>query len=98
MLWKHEAKRLLTTGFLPFLKKEGIAWCVADSAGRFPYYEVATAPFVYIRLHGSEKLYESSYSNAELEIWRDKILTWDKETFIYFDNDFHGHAVKMPWL
>lgn len=79
--------------FFALLEQEGIAWCIADSAGRFPFYEAITAPFVYIRLHGSEQLYASRYSEKELTVWRDKIRGWDKDAFIYFDNDFKGYAV-----
>lgn len=79
--------------FFALLEEYGVAWCVADSAGRFPYYEAVTAPFVYIRLHGSQELYASDYKDSELELWRDKIALWGKETFVYFDNDFHGYAV-----
>lgn len=87
-------KTFLNDTFLSLLEKYGIAWCIADSAGRFPYCEAVTAPFVYIRLHGSQKLYASDYSNKELETWRDKTSLWGRETFIYFDNDFYGYAVS----
>ncbi|MBW1960850.1 MAG: DUF72 domain-containing protein [Deltaproteobacteria bacterium] len=42
------------------LKENNIALCISDSAGRFPYCEAITADFVYIRLHGSKKLYASN--------------------------------------
>ncbi|MEJ2096195.1 MAG: DUF72 domain-containing protein [Deltaproteobacteria bacterium] len=54
----------------------------------------ATADFVYCRLHGSKKLYVSQYSKAELKDWAEKILSWNRDTFIYFDNDAAGHAVR----
>jgi len=80
--------------FFSLLKEKGIALCIADTAGRFPYCEEITAQFVYIRVHGAERLYASNYSDRELRIWRDRILLWGKDTFIYFDNDFMGYAVK----
>lgn len=80
--------------FFALIERQGIAWCIADSAGRYPYYEAITAPFVYIRLHGSQLLYASRYSDKELRIWGDKIKAWAREAFIYFDNDFHGYAVE----
>ena len=71
-----------------------MAFCISDTAGRYPFYEAITANFVYIRLHGSQKLYASEYFEEELQEWGRKIRGWDMETYIYFDNDFHGFAVK----
>jgi uncharacterized protein YecE (DUF72 family) len=87
-------KTFIDDKFFSLLEENKMAWCIADSAGRFPYYEVVTAPFVYMRLHGSQKLYASEYSDEELKVWRDKILRWNKDAFVYFDNDFYGYAVK----
>ena len=58
---------------------------MADTAGRYPYHEEVTADFIYVRLHGSKKLYASKYSELELDTWAEKIDTWKKDTFIYFD-------------
>ena len=71
-----------------------IALCTADTAGRYPFCEVLTANFAYVRLHGSQNLYTSEYSEEELQSWAEKIDTWKKDTFIYFDNDFEGYAVN----
>jgi uncharacterized protein YecE (DUF72 family) len=87
-------KSFLCDEFFALLQERGIAWCIADSAGRFPYCEEVTTEFIYIRLHGSDLLYSSDYSDAELVAWKDRITAWDKETFVYFDNDFQGYAAK----
>lgn len=76
------------------LKNYNIAFCIADTAGRYPYHEVVTADFIYVRLHGSKKLYASEYSEGELQTWAEKIKAWGKDTYLYFDNDFSGYAVK----
>ncbi len=76
------------------MRKFNIAFCISDTAGRYPYCEAVTADFVYIRLHGSKKLYASEYTFDELHAWAQKILDWGKETFCYFDNDFKGYAIK----
>lgn len=76
------------------LEEYNVAFCIADTAGRYPYHEVVTADFVYIRLHGSKKLYASDYSEGELQAWAHKIKEWGKDTYLYFDNDFGGYAVK----
>ena len=71
-----------------------MAFCISDTAGRYPFHEAITADFVYIRLHGSQKLYASEYSEEELQEWGRKIRGWDMETYLYLDNDFQGFAVK----
>lgn len=76
------------------LKDHDIAFCISDTAGRYPCEEAVTADFLYIRLHGSRKLYASKYTEQELEEWADKIRAWDLDVFVYFDNDFEGHAVS----
>jgi len=87
-------KTFINDNFFEILKQNNIAFCIADSAGRFPYYETITANFIYVRLHGSQKLYASEYSDEELIEWANKIKVWDKDTYIYFDNDYMGYAVK----
>lgn len=87
-------KTFLNDDFLNILKYNNIALCIADSAGRYPYLEALTSDFVYVRLHGSEKLYASNYSEEELQRWAEKIKNWNKLTFVYFDNDFSGFAFK----
>ena len=71
-----------------------IALCISDTAGRYPSFDVITADFAYIRLHGSKKLYASEYSEEELQTWAEKVDVWNKDSFIYFDNDFKGHAIN----
>jgi len=60
--------------------------------GRYPFYEQITADFTYIRLHGSRVLYSSEYTDDELVRWAQKIASWKRETFVYFDNTAAGHA------
>lgn len=79
---------------LLMLEKYGIAFCISDTAHRYPYCEAVTADFVYIRLHGSKKLYASEYTEEELRMWAEKIRSWGRETFVYFDNDFAGYAPR----
>ncbi len=87
-------KTFINDIFFHILEKENIAFCIADSAGRYPYHEALTANFIYLRLHGSQRLYASEYSEAELQAWAEKIKFWNKLTYIYFDNDYMGYAVK----
>ncbi|MBW2029026.1 MAG: DUF72 domain-containing protein [Deltaproteobacteria bacterium] len=76
------------------MEQFNIAFCISDTAGRYPYHEAVTADFLYVRLHGSKKLYASCYSEEELGDWAKKIRGWGKRAFVYFDNDFEGFAVK----
>lgn len=76
------------------LHQKNTAFCISDTAGRYPYAEVITADFMYIRLHGSRILYGSNYTKDELRTWATKAKNWGKEIFIYFDNDYQGYAVQ----
>ncbi len=74
------------------LKKYNVAWCISDTAGKYPFLESITSDFTYLRLHGSKKLYKSCYTNDEIRHWAEKIREWDKDTYVYFDNDAKGYA------
>ena len=67
---------------------------VMSHASRWPLFEVATADFVYVRLHGPETLYHSGYSPEQLDDWSSRIkrLSSERDVFVYFDNDGSGHA------
>ena len=99
-IYKHRCvfevrhKSWLEENVLARLEESGIAFCISDTAGRHPYSEAVTADFVYIRLHGSRKLYASNYTEEELQVWGEKIRRWNRETYVYFDNDFGGYAPK----
>ena len=79
---------------IDILRDNNIALCISDTAGRYPYIEEDTATFIYIRLHGSKKLYASEYSEEELEAYARKIRDWSRDTYLYFDNDYGGYAIK----
>lgn len=66
----------LDESFVELLRRHRVALVVADTAGRWPLREDVTADFVYMRLHGSQELYRSEYSDAELDHWADRIRTW----------------------
>jgi uncharacterized protein YecE (DUF72 family) len=62
--------------FIELLRRNEIAVVVADTAGKWPLIEDVTADFVYVRLHGDAKIYESGYTNAALDRWADKVTPW----------------------
>ncbi|ORI18983.1 hypothetical protein BJD99_19950 [Rhodococcus sp. 1163] len=77
------------------LRENGIAFVVADSAGKYPYVETPTAELMYVRLHGADELYASGYTEEALDGWAAKIAAWAEQgldVHVYFDNDAKGFA------
>lgn len=64
--------------FIALLRRYGVALVVADTAGKWPYYEDLTADFLYLRLHGDAELYASGYSDAALDRWASRIRAWSE--------------------
>ncbi len=62
--------------FIALLRKQGVAFVIADTAGKWPQYEDVTTDFVYIRLHGDEELYRSAYMEGTLDHWAARIRRW----------------------
>jgi uncharacterized protein YecE (DUF72 family) len=80
------------------LERHGAAYCVMSGAN-LPCVLAATAPFVYVRLHGPDQqnLYAGSYSDEDLRWWSGRILEWDaqgRDVYVYFNNDGDGNAVR----
>jgi uncharacterized protein YecE (DUF72 family) len=71
---RHES--FVSEAFVAQLRRHNIALVVADTAGKWPYYEDVTADFVYIRLHGDKELYVSGYTDGALERWAQRIRAW----------------------
>jgi uncharacterized protein YecE (DUF72 family) len=81
--------------FIALLRRQGVALCVADTAGKWPYFEKDTADFMYVRLHGDKRLYVSGYGSAALDVWARRIRRWltrRRDVFVYFDNDVKVRA------
>src|SRR5262245_476588 len=77
------------------LEKYQAAYCIMSGA-QLPCILRATAPFVYVRLHGPDPqhLYAGSYSDHDLQWWADRIREWlaqRRTVFAYFNNDGHGN-------
>jgi uncharacterized protein YecE (DUF72 family) len=80
------------------LERHGAAYCVMSGAG-LPCVLRATAPFVYVRLHGPDRqhLYAGSYPDDSLHWWAERISEWaemGRDVFAYFNNDGEGNAVR----
>jgi uncharacterized protein YecE (DUF72 family) len=87
-----------TESVFALLERHGAAYCITSGA-HLPCILRATAPFLYIRLHGpdDEHLYDGSYSDDDLRWWADRIREWTgsgHEVFAYFNNDGGGNAVR----
>jgi uncharacterized protein YecE (DUF72 family) len=90
-------KSWIDDSFFDLLAEYGIAFVIADSGDRFPYYEIVTTGFIYLRFHGREQLYASDYCENDLRSYAEKIKNWlneDKEVWVFFNNDYYGFAVK----
>jgi len=64
--------------FISLLRDHDIALVIADTAGKWPFIEDITSDFLYLRLHGDKKLYESGYTADALDNWARKIRRWTK--------------------
>lgn len=78
------------------LRRDGIAVCQSDAAD-WPMWDAVTTDFVYVRLHGHELTYASSYADAALRSWAVKARRWmseGRDVHVYFDNDAYGCAPR----
>ncbi len=81
---------------ISLLTKYNIAFVISQSGNRFPYAEMITAKNIYVRFHGPDALYASSYSDDSLRYYADKFLQWQNEghtVWAYFNNDINAHAI-----
>jgi uncharacterized protein YecE (DUF72 family) len=88
------------------LERWGAAYCVMSGA-RLPCVLRATAPFVYVRLHGPDRehLYGGSYTDEEMGWWAARVREWASaglDVYAYFNNDGGGNAVRnastLKWM
>ena len=84
-----------TDAFLDVLRTQDVAVVTADTAGKWPLLLEPTSDLAYVRLHGAEELYVSGYDDAALELWADRVRTWEAagcDVVVYFDNDVKVRA------
>jgi len=77
------------------LAKRRFALCLADMP-RARIDDVTTADFVYVRRHGPQGTYRRPYTKRAMAALARKASRWaeeGKDVFIYFNNDYAGHAV-----
>ena len=61
--------------FIEVLRKHNIGLVVADTV-EWPLLMDVTSDFVYLRLHGSERLYHSGYEADAIEIWARRVVAF----------------------
>lgn len=73
--FRHES--FLQPEMARIARRHGVA-LVSSHSSEWPYVEEITAGFVYLRLHGPEDLYDSSYGEKRLKRWADRISAWQR--------------------
>ena len=82
---------------IKLLRRYRISFVIADSGGRFPMGEFITAKDIYVRFHGPDGFYGTSYEPDVLEWYADKCNNWvakGHRVWVFFNNDVHGYAIK----
>ena len=80
------------------LTKHQAALCIHDLLADHPF--VLTTNWTYVRFHGPRALtqpYHGSYGRARLTRWADRlqaVLAEGDDVYAYFNNDWHGNAVR----
>lgn len=78
------------------LEKHGAALCLYHMPG-FETPQILTAPFAYLRFHGTNYLYCGSYPEEEICRWAEIIKKFSNkgiDIYTYFNNDAEANAVK----
>jgi uncharacterized protein YecE (DUF72 family) len=85
------------------LERHGAALCIHDLLEHHPW--IRTAPWTYLRFHGPHALdrrYLGRYTGRRLAPVADRMAAWlaaGVDVYAYFNNDFHGDAVRdATWL
>jgi len=82
---------------ISLLSRWDVALVWADTAGEHPATTTqTTGSLAYVRLHGSQRIYEGHYAVHDLSSWARRARAWALEgtpVFVYFDNDRGAAAV-----
>ena len=81
---------------LSLIQKYKIGWVIAESGNRWASKEIITARHIYLRFHGPDGSYATSYSDQQLRSYARKCRTWltgGHDLWIFFNNDIQGHAI-----
>ena len=78
------------------LREHGVALVIGDHPERpFQAHELTT-DWTFVRFHYGTRGRNGNYSERELEEWAERIDAWRSrvEVYAYFNNDWHGYAVR----
>jgi uncharacterized protein YecE (DUF72 family) len=92
--FRHES--WFTDSVYKQLRAHNAALVIADSP-RWPFQaRVLTADWTLVRLHHGHRGRDGNYSETEIAEWAERIAGWSEqaEAFVYFNNDWRGHAVR----
>jgi uncharacterized protein YecE (DUF72 family) len=85
---RHES--FLDPEFIALLRARNVGLVIAETAQHWPMPHDVTADFVYVRLHGDKRLYQSGYSDRALDRWAQKITAW------HSGRDAEGMKISGP--
>jgi uncharacterized protein YecE (DUF72 family) len=77
------------------LAERQVALCIPVGGGLHPD-RITTAPFSYIRMHRGQGP-GGGFTNQELRSWASQVRVLSdagKNVYVYFNNDWEGHAVR----
>lgn len=83
-----------TPAFLEMAREHCIAAVLSDAPERWPVFREPTTDFAYVRMHGAQELYVSGYDAGSLDSWAATMRGWNRDTYVYFDNDVKAHAPR----
>jgi len=84
-----------TEGVYQLLTDHAVALCIPVGGGLYPD-RVTTAPFTYFRMHRGQEP-GGGFTDEELVSWAAQIRALraaGKETYVYFNNDWGGYAIR----
>ena len=94
MEFRHES--WFTDDVYSLMADYDVGLCIVSDPKR-PTHVQVTSNVVYVRFHGPrQKRYRGSYPEVQLREWADRIadLARGKDAYIYFNNDWKGHAIR----
>ena len=78
------------------LTRHAVGLCLHDMRGSVSP-DWVTGPIAYIRLHGpTAKRYVGRYPRTTVEKWAERVREYQakaKNIYVYFNNDYHAHAI-----
>lgn len=80
--------------FFNFLEIYNVNLVYNDSKNKWPNLLKLTGDTLYLRLHGRERIYYSSYSNDKLEGFLEEVKSIGKPAYIFFNNTASSSGVK----